>query len=93
MLCLALLCQVFALDNGLGRLPQMGYNSWYDVQMNPTQDQIMDTIKAMRNNGLQAAGYKYINLDDGIIAKRDANGVLTPDPKQFPNGFKCMFFL
>jgi len=65
----------------------MGYNSWYDVQMGPSAELVEATAQAMASNGLQAAGYKYINLDDGIVqTTRDANGNLIPDPK-FPQGF------
>ena len=85
--CCAL--RAHALDNGLGRTPQMGYNSWYDVGMGPTEALVRDTIDAMVSGGFVAAGYTYLNLDDGIVEKeRDANGDLVPDKKGFPNGFK-----
>ena len=67
----------------------MGYNSWYDVGMGPTEALVRDTIDAMVSGGFVAAGYTYLNLDDGIVEKeRDANGDLVPDKKGFPNGFK-----
>lgn len=76
-----------ALNNGLGVTPQLGYNSWYDVLMNPSQDALLKTAQALTSTGLAALGYKYVNLDDGIVAGRYANGTLQPDPK-FPNGMR-----
>ena len=41
----------------------------------------------MRDKGLTALGYEYVNLDDGMVTTaRAANGSLVPDPK-FPHGF------
>ena len=63
------------------RSPQMGYNSWYDVLMNPSAESVLATASAMAKNGLQAAGYVYVNLDDGIVqVDRDASGSLVPTP-------------
>eukprot|EP00456_Euglypha_rotunda_P082576 TRINITY_DN8133_c0_g1_i12.p1 TRINITY_DN8133_c0_g1~~TRINITY_DN8133_c0_g1_i12.p1 ORF type:complete len:169 (-),score=27.02 TRINITY_DN8133_c0_g1_i12:30-536(-) len=40
----------------------------------------------MSTNGMQAVGWKYINLDDCWADTRDANGNIQPDPDRFPNG-------
>ena len=78
-----------ALNNGLGLTPQMGYNSWYDLGMQPSEDMVRATVDAMVAGGFVAAGYKYLNLDDGVVQpQRDANGDLVPDAVGFPNGFK-----
>lgn len=80
-----------ALDNGLGRTPQQGYNSWYDVLMEPSEAHVRATVDAMVRQGLVAAGYRYLNLDDGIVMeKRDALGNLQADTTAFPNGFKAV---
>jgi alpha-galactosidase len=42
----------FALDNGLARTPQMGYNSWYDVLMGPSETMVRETAQAMISNGV-----------------------------------------
>jgi alpha-galactosidase len=79
---------VLALNNGLGLTPPMGYNSWYDVMMNPSETHVKATVDAMVKNGLVAAGYTHLNLDDGIVeTARDANGNLVPDKVGFPNGW------
>ena len=57
--CFVLLCAVAvrALNNGIAFVPQMGYNSWYDMLMNPSADVLMETAAALASTGLQAAGY------------------------------------
>ncbi len=41
----------------------------------------------MKSLGLQAAGYKYMNVDDcWSLTNRDANGHIIPDPEKWPNG-------
>eukprot|EP00698_Gefionella_okellyi_P021063 TRINITY_DN6714_c0_g1_i1.p1 TRINITY_DN6714_c0_g1~~TRINITY_DN6714_c0_g1_i1.p1 ORF type:complete len:541 (-),score=92.99 TRINITY_DN6714_c0_g1_i1:227-1828(-) len=90
-LLLLLLCSVVlinALNNGLGRTPQMGYNSWYDVQMNPTQEVIEQTVQALKSTGLYDLGFRYVNLDDGMVSGRNAQGELQSNPAQFPTGMK-----
>ena len=57
--------------------------------MSPSEDGVRATVQAMIDNGLVAAGYTYLNLDDGIVnADRAANGDLVPDSKGFPNGWQ-----
>lgn len=81
-------CAAAALNNGLGRTPQMGYNSWYDLKMNPSEAVVRETVDAMVSQGLVALGYTWLNLDDGIVeSTRDAAGDLIPDKTGFPNGF------
>jgi len=47
--------------------------------MSPSAAQILETASAMTSLGFQAAGYKYVNLDDGIVeSARDAGGNLVP---------------
>ena len=40
--------------------------------------------------GLVKLGYEYLNIDDCWAVSRDANEVLVPDPKAFPNGMKAV---
>ena len=58
--------------------------------MSPTDVLIRETVDIMVSNGFVTAGYKYLNLDDGIVElDRDANGDLVADLQGFPNGFKA----
>jgi len=79
-----------ALNNGLGLTPQMGYNTWYDVQCGYNEQVIKDTTNAMIKTGLTALGYNYINLDDCWAGARDSSGVITADKGMFPNGLHAM---
>ena len=42
----------------------------------------------MVSSGLAAAGYQYINLDDGWASHRGPDSVVIPDISLFPNGMK-----
>ena len=86
VLAAALLCGARALDNGLARTPQMGYNSWYDLMGALTEANIKDTTDAMVESGLYALGYNYLNLDDDWATTRDSAGRLVADPTKWTNG-------
>jgi alpha-galactosidase len=59
--------------------------------MSPSEATVRATVDAMVSLGLRDKGYKYVNLDDGIVeVQRDANGDLVPDKVGFPNGFKAL---
>ncbi|MGW0766143.1 glycoside hydrolase family 27 protein [Streptomyces sp. NPDC002676] len=80
-----------ALDNGVAKTPPMGWNNYNAYGNNPTEALIKQTALEMHNNGMQAAGYEYVNIDDAWMASsRDAGGNLVPDPVRFPNGIKAV---
>jgi len=54
----------FALDNGVGRTPPMGWNSWNHFGCNINENLIKQTADLIVSTGLAAKGYKYVNLDD-----------------------------
>lgn len=79
------------LQNGLAKTPPMGWNSWYAFSTHINEKQIKTIADDMVVNGMKAAGYKYINLDDGWMAStRDSRGRLRADPKRFPDGIKAL---
>ena len=88
ILILLILKNSFTLDNGLGRTPPMGWNSWNKFGCNINEKLIYDTIDALVNTGLASAGYKYINIDDCWQISRDLDGKIVVDPNAFPNGIK-----
>jgi alpha-galactosidase len=49
---------------------------------------ILSAAKGLQQSGLQALGYKYVNLDDCWAKGRYSNGTIYPDPTTFPNGMK-----
>ncbi|MDH6133775.1 alpha-galactosidase [Kitasatospora sp. MAA4] len=54
-----------ALDNGTALTPPMGWNSWNSLGTGVTEQQVSDTIDYMSANGLVAAGYNTVTIDDG----------------------------
>ncbi|KAJ4713960.1 Alpha-galactosidase [Melia azedarach] len=79
------------IDNGLGRTPPMGWNSWNHFQCKIDEKLIRETADAMVSSGLAAVGYQYINLDDcwGEL-NRDSKGYLVPKASTFPSGIKAL---
>jgi alpha-galactosidase len=55
-------CQ--GLTNGLALTPPMGWNSWNNFGCGIDEWMIRRMADAMATNGMKAAGYQYINLDD-----------------------------
>ncbi|MCL2734535.1 MAG: glycoside hydrolase family 27 protein, partial [Actinomycetia bacterium] len=80
-----------ALDNGLAATPPMGFNDWNAFGCGVSEQLIEQTADAMVANGMKAAGYQYVNMDDcWALKERDANGNLVPDPAKFPDGIKAL---
>jgi len=83
--------QAGALENGLARTPPMGWNGWNAFGCDVNADLVRQTADAMAANGMRAAGYEYVNIDDCWAALvRDANGDLQPDPAKFPDGIRAV---
>ena len=84
---------MIGLDNGVARTPPMGFISWQrfesetDCAHHPTtcisETLYLEIAKAMKDTGLTAAGYVYVNIDDNW-SKRSSN--VEADPDRFPNG-------
>ena len=75
MLLIALLGGAAALDNGLGRVPAMGWNTWNKFACDISEDLIKQTADKIVELGLDKVGYKYVNLDDcWMQKKRDSRG-------------------
>ncbi|WP_371477676.1 ricin-type beta-trefoil lectin domain protein [Kitasatospora sp. NBC_00315] len=78
-----------ALGNGAATTPQMGFNDWNAYGCNVSESLIKTTALAMHNNGMQSAGYAYVNIDDcWMTHARGSDGRLVPDPGKFPDGIK-----
>ena len=92
MLWLALLalnvCLCSAFDNGLGKKPQMGWNSWNKFGCDINETVILSTAQKMKELGLLEYGYEYIVMDDCYALKqRDpVTHKIVEDPDKFPNG-------
>lgn len=79
-----------ALTNGVALTPPMGYNTWYPRGPDISEASIKSIVDEMATNGMRAAGYEYINLDDGWAGYRDADGTIVADTNKFPNGMKAL---
>ncbi len=66
-------------------LPPMGWSSWNSFSNTVSAHIVMDQAKAMAANGMQKAGYKYINIDEGWwLGKRNGDGSFVVDEKAWP---------
>lgn len=77
--------------DGLAMTPPMGWNSWNTFSTDISEDLVKGIADAFVKYGYKDAGYTYIVLDDGWMAReRDAGGNLVADPKKFPGGMKAL---
>ncbi len=80
-----------AENNGLAVTPPMGWNNYNAYGNTATASLIEQTALAIHNNGMQAAGYQYVNTDDAWMQpSRDSSGNLVPNPSKFPGGMKAV---
>jgi alpha-galactosidase len=87
LLSLATALPAHALGNGLALTPQMGFNDWNAYGCNVSESLIKSTALAIHNDGMQAAGYQYVNIDDcWMTSSRNSAGQLVADPNKFPDG-------
>jgi alpha-galactosidase len=80
-----------ALDNGVGRTPPMGWNSWNTFGCNISETLIRQMTDAIVSTGMRDLGYQYVVLDDcWFNSNRDSAGNLQGDPTRFPSGMKAL---
>ena len=80
-----------AQDKGLALTPPMGWNSWNAFEAKIDEAKIKQIADIMVSSGMRDAGYTYLVLDDGWMAKdRDQAGNLVADPEKFPSGMKAV---
>jgi alpha-galactosidase len=71
--------------------PPLGWNTWNTFGCNINEALIRRTADAMVSNGMRAAGYRYVVVDDcWFDPDRDAKGNLQSDPDRFPRGMKAL---
>ncbi|XVV10032.1 glycoside hydrolase family 27 protein [Actinoplanes sp. CA-131856] len=80
-----------ALDNGVGRTPPMGWNSWNTFSCGISESLIRGMADSMVSSGMRDAGYQYVVVDDcWMNPNRDASGNLQADPARFPSGMRAL---
>jgi alpha-galactosidase len=75
---------------GLALTPPMGWNSWNTFACEIDENLIKEMADTMVENGMQAAGYEYINIDDCWHGERDAQGNIQVNQQRFPSGVKAL---
>ena len=82
---------VNTLDNGLGKVPQMGWNTWNNFGCDIDEQLVLGAAEQLDATGLYDVGYNYVNLDDcWQLEDRDIDGHLVPDPTRFPHGMQFL---
>lgn len=83
--------QAQALDNGVGRTPPMGWNTWNTFGCDINETLIRQTADAMVSSGMRDLGYQYVVVDDcWFDPNRDSAGNLQANPSRFPSGMKAL---
>ena len=68
----------------LAATPSMGWNTWYAFGCDVSEANVKAAVDAMASNGMKAAGYEYVNLDDCWQGTRDAD-VFIHSNSRFPD--------
>ena len=85
-----LLLLALAIPAGAQRTPTMGWSSWNTFALDISEQLIRQQADAMHNSGLQKAGYRYINIDDGYWQGRGDDGQLRLNTERFPSGMRAL---
>lgn len=78
--------------NQIGVAPApMGWASWNTFASVIDYDTIKAQADALVSSGMAAAGYKYVNIDEGWwLGTRDSSGNITVDTAKWPGGMKAI---
>lgn len=78
-------------ENGVGRLPFMGYNTWNAYHCDIDESIILETARLMKALGLSDAGYDHVNIDDCYSERnRSASGDIVANKQTFPSGMNSL---
>src|SRR6516162_4607881 len=78
----------YGLTNNLALTPQMGWNDWNSYHCGISEADVTNTANVIAANGMAAACYQFVNIDDGWASSRDSNGVIQAYSisTKFPHG-------
>lgn len=89
LLATLLIRTTLAVNNGLARTPQMGWNNWNSLGCDVSEDLLISSATNLVQLGLRDVGYKYIVLDDCWSDGRDSStSKIKVDTQRFPRGMK-----
>jgi alpha-galactosidase len=57
--------------------PLMGWSTWETYRKNVSEDKILANAKILKDHGLQASGYRMIQIDDGWQTLNRGNGWIS----------------
>jgi alpha-galactosidase len=84
VVALAFAAMPAAAQGKLAATPPMGWNSWNHFHCGVSDKVVRAVAAAMASDGMKAAGYTYINIDDCWQGERDAQGNIHPNDR-FPD--------
>ena len=73
--------------------PPRGFNPCNGLNCNMAslgEAALRSLADAIATNGMLAANFSWLNLDDGIVSGRDASGALVADATGFPSGIRAL---
>ena len=71
---------------GSAPTPPMGWNSWNTFGVGLSEAKILGSAQAIHNSGLEAQGYRSINIDDGWwLRRRLSDGRMQVRTNLFPS--------
>lgn len=70
--------------HGAAATPPMGWNPWNAFRTEVNQAKMLSVVDTIQQRGLQRAGYRYINIDDGWWLRRGADGRIDIRTSMFP---------
>jgi hypothetical protein len=75
-----------AYVRGIAATPPMGWNSWNAFGSGIDEEKLLASAQIIRSSGLQAKGYRYIDLDDGWwLKRRQGDGRILIRTANFPS--------
>ncbi|MEP6906761.1 MAG: NPCBM/NEW2 domain-containing protein [Pseudoxanthomonas sp.] len=77
---------IFSVHGGsAAATPPMGWNPWNAFRTEIDEGKVIAAAETIKRSGLAAAGYRYINLDDGWWLRRDPDGRIVIRTAIFPS--------
>ncbi len=65
--------------------PPLGWNSWYRYSESVSQENVLETARAMKASGLADHGWSYINIDDCWQGERSGPDLALQANAKFPD--------
>lgn len=67
------------------KTPALGWSTWNHYGTNISEALMKGAALRMKTNGMWAAGYRYVNLDEGWVGGKNQDGTLQRNSQLFPS--------